>query len=109
MTTNFTFVCQKWTDSDSPLTYEFSHESKGSRTVFFHHTVASGQNVSFTDWLPIGNELDGFKMNISVHIKDNLGAKTIRQFTLKVNYTAFINAEDFTDMISHRKQLLLFS
>ena len=87
--TNFSFTCERWRDPESPLIYEFSYESKGTKTIFFYRTVASGQSVHLKNWLPIGDELEDFKLNISVHVKDNLGAKTIQEFTLKVNCLAF--------------------
>ena len=84
MQTNFTFSCEKWIDLESPLTYEFSYGSKDSKTIFFYRTVASGVSISVTKWLPVVDKLNDYNLNVSVHIKDSLGAATVREFTLKV-------------------------
>ena len=90
MQTNFTFICEKWTDPDSPLTYEFSYENKGTRTIFYYRTAVSGQSVHLMDWLPIGSEENDFKLIVNVHVKDYMGAKAVREFTLKVNGLVFL-------------------
>lgn len=84
MQTNFTLTCEKWTDPEPPLTYEFSYGTQGSKAMFYHRTVASGQSISVTERLPVGDKLNDYTMNVTVDIKDSLGTRAVRNFLLKV-------------------------
>ena len=85
MRTKFTLSCENWEDSESPLTYVFSYESRGSETVLFYRTVASGVSISVTDWLPVGDAQNDYNLSVIIHIKDILGAKNERVLIVKVN------------------------
>ena len=52
--------------------------------MFYHRTVASGQSISVTERLPVGDKLNDYTMNVTVDIKDSLGTRAVRNFLLKV-------------------------
>ncbi len=71
-------------DIDSPLSYEFSYQIQGNKVIFFYHKMASGQAISETDWLGIGDEEDEYRLNVTVQIKDSFGSKSAQVMTVQV-------------------------
>ena len=84
METNFTFSCENWVDTESPLTVEFSHEIKGVRTIFFFREIPTGARVSATLWLPAGRADSEHRLNVSATVKDTLGGKAREDFVVEV-------------------------
>ena len=85
METNFTISCDNWIDPDTPLIYEFSYLSNAVRIVFFYQTVATGQKLTTITWLPVGDEMNDFRLNVSVYVKDRFGAKSVKYLIVKVS------------------------
>ena len=85
METNFTISCENWVDTETPLTYEFLYVTNGVRIIFFYETVAADQKVATITWLPVGDEINAFKLNVSAQVKDSLGAKSMEDFIVEVN------------------------
>ena len=84
METNFTVSCEKWVDSETPLTAEFSHHIKGITTVFYFREIPAGGKASATLWLPDGDKENGNILNVSAVVKDSLGARFTERFVLEV-------------------------
>ena len=106
--TNFTFSCENWIDIDAPLNYEFSYQTNGIKLVLFHRTISSGQAISVTDWLGMGNEKYEYKLNITVQIKDLFGSKSLQVMTAQVS-KHFYNVQKLRSFIitSPPHQLIL--
>ena len=83
--TNFTISCENWIDVDAPLSYEFSFHVNGVKLVLFHRMIRSGQAISVTDWLGIGDESNDYKLNVSVQVEDFFGAKSLQVMTVQVS------------------------
>ncbi len=86
METNFTVSCENWFDNELPLTVEFSHQIKGVKTVFFFRDIPNGARVSATLWLPAGDENSDYRLNVSIVVKDRIGAKVTQDFLVEVLY-----------------------
>ena len=84
MKTTFNASCSNWKDNDLPLSYEYSYEVKGVRTLFFDDNGATGKTVTSNTILPVGDTKNNNKLVLHVKIKDNFGGTTSLNFTLKV-------------------------
>ena len=84
METNFTVTCENWEDEDVPITVEFSHFIKGTKTVFFFREIPNKGKVGAKLWLTAGDEESGHVVNASVVVKDRFGAKFQENFAVKV-------------------------
>ncbi len=86
METNFTLSCENWVDNESPLAVEFSYQIKGVKTVFFFRDIPNGARVSATLWLPAGDENSDYRLDVSMVVKDRIGAKVTQDFAVEVLY-----------------------
>ena len=84
LSTNFTFTCNGWTDSEAPLTYEFSYGNNKTQTTFFYRTSASGVGISVTDWLVAGDKTNNYTISVGFTIKDSLGSQSSLQIVVQV-------------------------
>ncbi len=91
LSTNFTFTCAGWTDPESPLTYEFSYGNNQSETLFYYRTIASGESISLTDWLPAGEQSSNYTQIVTVKVKDSYGSgSNAEQFMIQVSEHFYI-------------------
>lgn len=84
LSTNFTFSCDRWTDSESPLDYEFFYDGNQSQTVFSSVSSPSGTSVNKTAWLVAGDETNNYTLTVGFTVKDSLGSKTLQYFDVQV-------------------------
>ncbi|XP_028413717.1 uncharacterized protein LOC114536572 [Dendronephthya gigantea] len=100
LSTNFTFSCEGWSDSESPLTYKFFYGSNQSKTLFYYRTIASGVSISHTDWLPSGEESNNYTLAVSMEIADAFGSSSIEHFPIQVSPapTGELNLTEITDI-----------
>ena len=84
MSTNFTFTCVKWTDPESPLTYEFSYGKEQNQTIFAYRISPSGVDVRVTDWLLAGDENNNYIRTVQFTVKDILGSVSTQYVDVKV-------------------------
>ena len=80
LSTNFTLRCDKWTDDESPLTYEVSYGGNQSQTIVAYSSSPSGVDVSITSWLVAGDESKNHTLTLAFTVKDSLGSKATVQY-----------------------------
>ena len=86
MSTTFTFTCEKWTDPEPPLTYEFSYGDEQNQTIFAYRISPSGVNVRVTNWLIAGDENNNYIRTVQFTIKDSLGSVATQYIDVKVGF-----------------------
>ncbi|XP_028408505.1 sperm receptor for egg jelly-like [Dendronephthya gigantea] len=84
LSTNFTFRCENWTDTDSPLVYEVSYVRSESKTMLFHRSHPPGANISVTDWLVVGDKNKNYSLTVEFTVKDTVGSKTVQHVDIQV-------------------------
>jgi hypothetical protein len=84
MSTNFTFSCDEWIDSESPLVYEFSYGGNQSQTIFLYRNGPANVRIGVTDWLVAGDESRNYTLTVQFTIKDSLGSKAVRFVDVQV-------------------------
>jgi len=70
--TSFNIKCSDWTDSETPLTYEFHYKTGGG----LYTVVSYGSEDHVETVLPQGPKANNFIIEFSVTIKDKLFAET---------------------------------
>ena len=80
ITTKFHVECVNWTDSDLPLTYQFSYETQFGVVVF--HT---GWQPNVTTELPMGKQMTDYSLRLRLEIIDSFGDYSIVYLTVQVN------------------------
>ena len=85
LSTNFTFTCERWSDPDSPLIYEFSYGNNESEVLFYYRKLASGTTISYTDWLSAGEESNNYAHIVTIRIKDLFGSSSKEEFLVQVS------------------------
>ena len=89
LSTNFTFICEGWTDLEPPLTYEFSYGNNQTETLFYYRTIASDMLISHTDWLPPGEKSSNYTLTVTVKVKDSYGSHSSEKFSVQVSEHMF--------------------
>ena len=84
MSTNFSFACEKWTDPESPLAYEFSYGNQQSQTIFAYRISASGSDIDVSELLVTGDENNNHTLTVQFTIKDSLGSIATQHIDVKV-------------------------
>jgi hypothetical protein len=84
LSTIFTFRCDKWTDPESPLVYEFSYGGNQSWTMFSYRIIPSGIDISVTDWLVAGGESNNYTLTVQFTVKDDIGSKAVQYVDVQV-------------------------
>ena len=82
--TKFTVQCVNWTDSDLPISYQFSYETKFGVVVF--HT---GQQPNVTTELPMGRLESNYSLHLRLEIIDSFGDYSAVYITVQVLHSAF--------------------
>ena len=85
--TNFTFKCEKWSDPQSPLTYEFSFGDEQNQTMFAYRIRPSGVNIGITEWLVAGDEANNSTLTVQFTVKDSLGSAATQHINVKVYFS----------------------
>lgn len=84
ITTEFTVECINWTDTDLPLTYQFSYETQFGIVVFH-----AGQQPNVTTELPIGNQMTNYSLQLQLEIIDSFGDYSVVFITVQVIFAFF--------------------
>ena len=82
--TKFTVQCVNWTDSDLPISYQFSYETQFGVVVF--HT---GRQPNVTTELPMGKQESNYSLYLRLEIIDSFGDYSAVYITVQVLYSAF--------------------
>ena len=82
--TKFTVQCVNWTDSDLPISYQFSYETQYGVVVF--HT---GKQPNVTTELPMGKQESNYSLYLRLEIIDSFGDYSAVYITVQVLYSAF--------------------
>lgn len=85
ITTKFTVKCVNWTDTELPLSYQFSYETKFG-VVVFH----KGWQPNVTTELPIGNQMSNYFLHLQLEIIDSFGDYSIVIITVQVLFVFFV-------------------
>ena len=72
LTTEFTFTCTDWQDSNLPLHYEFIYFTNNDLLNVVHHGVQTSKQTN----LPAGYEANNFILDFRVRVTDMLGTFT---------------------------------
>ena len=83
--TKFTVQCVNWTDSDLPISYQFSYETQFGVVVF--HT---GRQPNVTTELPMGRQESNYSLYLRLEIIDSFGDYSAVYITVQVLYSVFI-------------------
>ena len=83
--TKFTVQCVNWTDSDLPISYQFSYETQYGVVVF--HT---GKQPNVTTELPMGKQESNYSLYLRLEIIDSFGDYSAVYITVQVLYSVFI-------------------
>lgn len=82
--TKFTVQCVNWTDSDLPISYQFSYETQFGVVVF--HT---GRQPNVTAELPMGKQESNYSLHLRLEIIDLFGDYSAVYITVQVLPSAF--------------------
>lgn len=77
--TDFFIECVNWTDTDWPLSYQFSYQTNFGVVVF--HT---GWQPNVTTELPVGNHTTNYSLCLQLEVIDFLGDSSVEFITLEV-------------------------
>lgn len=80
--TKFTVQCVNWTDSDLPLSYQYSYETQFGVVVF--HT---GRQPNVTVGLPMGKQDSNYSLHLRLEIIDSIGDYSAVYITIQVLYS----------------------
>ena len=82
--TKFTVQCVNWTDSDLPISYQFSYKTQFGVVVF--HT---GRQPNVTTELPMGRQESNYSLYLRLEIIDSFGDYSAVYITAQVLYSDF--------------------
>ena len=82
ITTEFTIECANWVDSDGPLRYQFSYQTKIGVVVF--HT---GWQSNVTTELPVGSKTSNYSLHLQLEVIDSLGDSSVELITVQVIFS----------------------
>ena len=91
--TKFTVQCVNWTDSDLPISYQFSYETQFGVVIF--HT---GRQPNVTTELPMGEQVSNYSLRLRLEIRDSFGDYSAVYITVQV-LCSFFNTSRF--FVSH--------
>lgn len=77
--TEFSISCFNWTDTDRPLSYQFSYQTKFGLVVFH-----SGWRSNLTTDLPPGNEANNYSLIVLLEVLDSLGDSSEEKVIVQV-------------------------
>ena len=80
--TKFTVQCVNWTDSDLPISYQFSYKTQFGVVVF--HT---GRQTNVTTELPMGKQESNYSLHLRLEIIDSFGDYAAVYITVQVLYS----------------------
>ena len=88
ITTEFTIKCVNWTDTDLPLSYQFSYNTTFGIVVFH----LGWQSNATTD-LPSGDETKNYSLILQLEVTDSLGDSSVEFISVQVVFVQFLNVK----------------
>lgn len=88
ITTEFSIECVNWTDTDLPLSYQFSYKTHFGIVVFH----ADWQSNATTD-LPLGDQTKNYSLTLQLEVTDALGDSSVEFISVEVAFAPLQNVK----------------